>query len=65
MSELFFKQYKEKNVKIAKTAERKDKPQIIDTTGCFKHQDDILDVLKRAIKELRFTDSYLLFKCIQ
>lgn len=41
---------KKKNVETAKTAERKDKPQFIDTTACFKHQDDILDTLRRLIK---------------
>ena len=65
MPELFFKQYKEKNVKIIKTAERKDKSQIIDTIACFKHQDDILDVLWRPIKKLKFTDSYLPFRSVQ
>lgn len=58
LAELFFKQYKEKNVNIAKTAERKDMSQIIDTIAYFKHQ-DMLDALWRPIKKLRFTDSHL------
>ena len=54
---------RKKHVKIAKTAERKESSQIIDTIACFKHCDDTLNVLCKPIKNtLQFTDSYLPFR---
>lgn len=57
---------RKKHVKIAKTAERKESSQIIDTISCFKHWDDTLNVLCKPIKNtLQFTDSYLPFRSVQ
>ena len=52
---------RKKHVKIAKTAERKESSQIIDTIACFKHCDDTLNVLCKPIKNLD-TDELIPYK---